>query len=243
MPHQCLSSGRSDSRDLIQYRVYLRFGAERPVKFNRKAVCLVLNSRNQFKALTPAVNRNLFILIIKPPRIMVIILHHTADRDIQMQFIKYLQRNIHLTLTTIHHQQIREFRKAAKLCILVLFFQFLLLLHAMQETPCQYFAHTCIIIGSGHGFNLKLTIITAFGLSLFKHNHGTDIRKAADVGNIIGLHTGNIRKRQKCRNLLYCTDRTPFFSPNPLLVLAQNQLRISRRKFHELFLRSNLWNT
>ena len=59
-----------------------------------------------------------------------------------------ISRNIHLTLATIHHQQIRKFRKAAKLCILILFLQLLLLLHTMQETPCQYFTHTCIIIGS-----------------------------------------------------------------------------------------------
>ena len=148
MPHQCLSSCRSDSRNLIQYRMYLRFGSERPVKFNCKAVCLILNSRDQLKSLAAAVNQDLFILIIKSPRIMVIILHHTTDRNIKLQFLKHLQCNIHLTLTTIHHQQIRKFRKAAKLCILILFLQLLLLLHTMQETPCQYFTHACIIIGS-----------------------------------------------------------------------------------------------
>ena len=174
---------------------------------------------------------------------MVIILHHTADRDIEMQLIKYLQCNIHLTLTTIHHQQIRKFRKAAKLCILILFFQLLLLLHAMQEAPCQHLAHTCIIIRPRHGFNLKLTIITAFGLSFFEHNHGTDIRKTADVGNIVSLHTGYIRKGQERCNLLHCSNRTPFFPTDPLLVLAQNQLRIFRCKLHELFLGANLWNT
>ena len=62
---------------------------------------------------------------------MIIILYHTADRNIKMQLGKYGKRDIDLTLSTVHHDQIRESGKASKLLIHLFFLQFFLFLYSM----------------------------------------------------------------------------------------------------------------
>ena len=48
-----------------------------------------------------------------------------------MQLGKYGKRDIDLTLSTVHHDQIRESGKASKLLIHLFFLQFFLFLYSM----------------------------------------------------------------------------------------------------------------
>ena len=69
----------------------LSLTAKLPVKCNCKPVSFILNARDQSECFRIPVNRNLFIVKIKPSGSVVIILYHTADRNIQIQLIQHFQ--------------------------------------------------------------------------------------------------------------------------------------------------------
>ena len=121
---------------------------------------------------------------------MVVILDHAADRNVDSQFFQYGQRNIHLSATAVHQNQIRELREASVLLIHLLFFQLFALFHAVAEPPRQHFPHAGIIIRAGDTFDLELTVIAAFRFSFFVDHHRSYIFKTVDIGNIIGFHPG-----------------------------------------------------
>lgn len=62
---------------------------------------------------------------------VVVILYHTANRNIQMQFVKNLQGNVDLSLTTIHHKDVRIDFKTF-----------------IGKSSCQNLAHTGVVIRS-----------------------------------------------------------------------------------------------
>ena len=121
---------------------------------------------------------------------MVVILDHAADRNVDFQFFQYGQRNIHLSATAVHQNQIRELREASVLLIHLLFFQLFALFHAVAEPPRQHFPHAGIVIRTGDAFDLELTVIAAFRFSFFVDHHRSYIFKTVDIGNIIGFHPG-----------------------------------------------------
>ena len=119
---------------------------------------------------------------------MIIILYHAADRNFQAQFPQNLQSNVYLSTTAIHHQEIRKTGKAAKGRIHSFFLQSPCLLQAMTEPPGQYLPHGSIIIWSFHCLDLEFTVITAFWLSIFVHDHGTNRLHTAGIRNIVSLY-------------------------------------------------------
>ena len=159
---------------------------------NSKAMRLILNSCHQFKALRPGVNGYLHVLVIQPPCAVIVVLNHSADRNIQMQFLQYLKRNIYLPLTTVHQQQVREFRKASKLVIHLSAVQIFLFLHTMKKPSGKHLPHAGIIVGAGYRLNSKLAVIAALCLALLENHHGTYVGKSADIGYIKGFHTAHI---------------------------------------------------
>ena len=69
----------------------LSLTAKLPVKCNCKPVSFILNARDQSECFRIPVNSNLLIVMIKPSGSVVIILYHTADRNIQIQLIQHFQ--------------------------------------------------------------------------------------------------------------------------------------------------------
>ena len=129
-------------------------------------------------------------MIIQTSGTVIVILDHTADRNVDSQFFQYGQRDIHLSAATVHEDQIRELGKAAVLLIHLLFFQFFALFHTVAEPSRQYFPHAGIVIRTGDAFDLELTVIAAFRFSFFVDHHRSYIFKTVDIGNIIGFHPG-----------------------------------------------------
>ena len=59
-----------------------------------KTVCLILHPRDELKRFAVSVYRQLLIMKIQSSRPVIIILDHTADRDIQMKLLQHLLRDI-----------------------------------------------------------------------------------------------------------------------------------------------------
>ena len=101
MTHKSLSSGRPDTRNVVQYGFYLPLSPEAPVVFNGKTVGFILNPGDKPEPFGVTVNGNLHIIIVESPGSVVIILHHTAHRNGKSQLIKDLPVSYtHLTLPT-----------------------------------------------------------------------------------------------------------------------------------------------
>ena len=58
------------------------------------------------------VDGNLLIPIVQSAGVVVIILDHAADRNIQPQIRQHLLCHMHLTFTAIHHDHIRKDRES-----------------------------------------------------------------------------------------------------------------------------------
>ena len=82
-PHQGFSSGFSDSRDIIQQRMYLFLTSQGTVEFDSKTVCLILDPRHELEALGMAVDGDLNIIIVESPGPVIVILYHAADRNVK----------------------------------------------------------------------------------------------------------------------------------------------------------------
>ena len=80
-PDLILSSGRSDAWYIIQYRMHLSLSSKLPVILNCKAMCFILNPCDQLKPFRITVDRNLHIIIIQSSRSVIIVLYHTAYRN------------------------------------------------------------------------------------------------------------------------------------------------------------------
>ena len=171
---------------------------------------------------------------------MVIVLDHAADRDGKAQLGKHLKRHVYLALSAVHQKQIRETGEAAELLLHLLFFQLLRFLHAMLEASRQHLLHAGVVIRACHRFDLEFPVVAALRLSLFIDHHGTHVFKSADVGNVECLHPVRLRDGQKFADLLHRADGAALLPLDPFPVLAENQLRIGRRKLHQLFLGSLL---
>ena len=61
-------------------------GTQGTVVLNGKSMGLVLYSGNQLEALAIPVNLYFFIIIVKTSCIVIVVLHHTAHRNVQMKF-------------------------------------------------------------------------------------------------------------------------------------------------------------
>ena len=220
MPHQRLSSRWSYAGNLVKNRLYLRLRTQRPMILDRKTVRLVLNPCNQFKSFRARIYGDLHIMIIQPSGAVVVILHHAADGNIQMQFVKHLQCNVDLSSAAIHQKQIRKFRKTSESVVHLPAVQIFFLLHAMNKTSGQHFLHAGIIIRTRHGLDAEFAVITALRLSLFKNHHGTHVCKAAYIGNIESFHAAYVLQLQKRRNLFHRADGSPFLPAYAFFVLA-----------------------
>ena len=139
---------------------------------------------------------------------MVVILYHTTYRNIQMQFIQHFQCYINLSPSTIHKDQIRKNGKAV-----------VFTLGFMGKAPCKHLFHAGIIIWSLHPFDLEFAVIAALRLALFVNYHGANGLKSTDIGNIVSFHPHHIFQAQPFLHFVNSTDRTAFFSFNPLSVL------------------------
>ena len=128
-------------------------------------MCLILNPCYKLKTFTMPVYWNFYIIIVKSPCVMVIVLNHTAYRNINMKFIKNLQCNVHLSSSTIHHYKVRVHSKPP--CL----FLTCTLSHSSCKTSCKYFSHTLIIIRPFDRLNLELSIIIFLRSSVLKYNH------------------------------------------------------------------------
>ena len=166
----------------------LPLAAQGTVVLNGKPVSLVLNPGNQLKALAVSINGNFFILEIQSSGAVLVVLYHTAYRNGKLQFVQHRQGNVYLSSSTVHHNQIREPGKTAIHISRIFTLPLLLLVHAVDKPPGQHLFHAGIIIGTFHGLNPELPVITALGFSLLVNHHGAHGLKTADVGNIKSLY-------------------------------------------------------
>ena len=123
---------------------------------------------------------------------MVVILYHAADRNFQIQPVQDPQGHIHLAPAAVHHDEIRKGAEFSKFFFQSLLFNLLLLVKSMGKTPRQHFLHAGVIVRPLDRLDLKLPVITPFGLASLIDYHGTDGLETADVGNIVGLHPGQL---------------------------------------------------
>ena len=173
---------------------------------------------------------------------MKIILYHTADRNRDAKLIKDAQGDVDLPPAAVHHDEIREAAEAAHLIAHSLFVQLTALLQAMGKTAGQHLLHARIIIRSLYGLDLEFTVIAALRFSLFIDDHRTDGLKAADIGNVVCLHTHRPVHADQILDLMYRSDRPALLALDPFAVLPQYDRRIFPRHLDQLFLRSLLRN-
>ena len=173
---------------------------------------------------------------------MLIILYHTADRNLQVQFVQHFQGNIDLPPAAVHHDQVRETCKTAEFLIQIFLSPGFLLIQAVHKTPSQDFFHTGIVIWSLHRFDTEFSVIAAFWLTLLIDDHGTYRLESADIGNIIGLYPLQSRQGQFAGNLFHSTDGSALLTLDTLLVLAEYKLCVPLGQLHQLFLGSFLRN-
>ena len=82
MLHQSLSSGRSDTRDIVQQGMYLAFASQRTVVLYGESVGFILDPCDQLKSFAVLVDGDLCIIIVEASGPVPVIFDHTAHRDI-----------------------------------------------------------------------------------------------------------------------------------------------------------------
>ena len=157
-----------------------------------------------------------------------------------MKLLQNAQRNVHLALAAVHHDNVRKFRKAPELLIQLLILQLPLLLHSVQESPGKNLFHAGVVIRPRNGFDPEFPVIAALWLSFFIDHHGTHVRKPADIGNIVGLHPVYVFQPEQFSNLLCGAYGPSFLSADPLFVLFQDKPCVFGGKLHQLFLGADL---
>ena len=171
---------------------------------------------------------------------MVVVLYHAAYRYVDMELLQNAQRNVHLPLAAVHHDNVRKFRKAPELLIQILILQLPLLLHSVQESPGKNLLHAGVVVRPRHGFDPEFPVIAALWFPLLIDHHGTHIRKTADIGNIVGLHPVYVFQSEQLSNLLSGAYGSSFLPSDPLLVLFQDKPCVFGGKLHQLFLGADL---
>ena len=154
---------------------------------------------------------------------MVVILDHAADRDVQAQLLQDLGRDVDLSASAVHEDEIGKTCKAAQFHIEVLFLHLLLLLQPVAEAPGQDLVHAGIIIGAGNRFDAEFAVVTALGFAVFIDHHGSDIGKSADVGNIVGFHTADRSQSQQIRDLFRGSYGASLFTAQTFAVLLKDK--------------------
>ena len=86
---------------------------------------------------------------------MVVILYHSAYRDVETKLVKNLQSYVDLTPAAIHHEYIRVDIKPL-----------------VCEPSCEYLPHACVVIRPVYGPELELSVVILLGASVFKYHHG-----------------------------------------------------------------------
>ena len=89
-----------------------------------KSVRLILYPGYQLKAFTVRIYGQFHVIVIQSSGPVVVVLYHTADRDIEFQFLKYLERYIYLSFSSVHQKYVRIFGKAAESRIFAFFGHF-----------------------------------------------------------------------------------------------------------------------
>ena len=174
------------------------------------------------------------LLIVQPPCPVIVIFDHTAYRNRKPEFRQYLFCHMHLSLSTIHQDQVRELTETTEF----LFFFVFLFLNSSPEPPCQHFFHAGVIVRSLYRFDLKLAIIVSFRFSFFINHHGTYRLKSADVGDIIGLYPLQTVQFQKIADFFHSSDCSSLFPFQFLLILGQYHSCIPCCQFHQFLFRS-----
>ena len=118
----------------------------------------------------------------------MIILHHTDDRDARdAERLQHLLADMHLPLTTIHTDEVREVREGAELIILAGLRVRLHLREAMLEAARQHFPHRTDVIRPLDGLDTELAVVVILRPAVLIDDHGADIERAHRVRNIVGL--------------------------------------------------------
>ena len=99
----------SDIRNIIQHGAHLLLTSKKPVVGDGESVCLILDSGDQMEALGIRGNGDLHIVIVKPPGSVPVILNHAGHRHMYSQFVQNLQGYIHLSPSSVHEEEIRQF--------------------------------------------------------------------------------------------------------------------------------------
>ena len=149
--------------------------------FNCKTVGFILDPGNELKALAGSVDRKFHVVKIQPSGAVIVVLYHSADRNIQSQFLQDRGGNIDLPPAAVHHDEVGKAGKTPQLCIQVLFLHFLLLLQSVAEAAGKDLPHAGIVVGPRNRFDAELPVIAPLGFPVFIDYHGSDIGKTADV--------------------------------------------------------------
>ena len=154
---------------------------------------------------------------------MSVILYHSGNRDRQTQLFENLFGHIHLPLSAVHQDQIRQ---TVKPCVLV---------QAAPESSGQNLFHTGIVIGSFDRFYTEFPVIRLFGSALLVNHHGAYALITADVGNIIGFNPLRRFHSQPGSDLSDCADRLCRLPLHPVFILREQYFGVPHGKLHQFF--------
>ena len=233
-PHQSLFAGGSDTGDRIEAGGDLRLAAEGTVVLDGKAVRLVLDTGDELEALPGGVDRQFFVVEKKSAGAVAVILDHPADRDLEAELIQHRGGDIDLAPAAVHQDKIREAGEAPQLRVEILLFHLPLFVHAVLKPAHENFTHAGVVVGAGHRPDAEFPVVAAPGLSVLENDHRADIGKAADIGDVVGLHAPYGRQPQKRGDLLYRADGAPLLAPQALPVLLEDERGVFARELDEL---------
>ena len=91
--HECSSSGRTYTVDIIEYRMYLFLRPQRSVILYSKSVHFVLHPCHEFKAFRTGIYRKFDIVKINASGPVIVILDKSADLLVYPQLLKHLKGN------------------------------------------------------------------------------------------------------------------------------------------------------
>ena len=172
----------------------------------------------------------------------MIILHHTDDRDARdAQCLQHLLTDMHLSLTTIHTDEVREVREGAELVILAVPRVRLHLREAMLEAARQHFPHGTDVIRPLDGLDAELPVVVVLRPAVLVDDHGADIERAHRVRDIVGLNAKRqIRQSDQLLQLLEGPGVLHILLAVLLTVAVHEDAGVRDRELDELLLLADL---
>ena len=137
-----------------------------------KAVNLVLHFCEERKQRPSWTERNFSALARYGTGFVLIVLHKTEQRNINILTLQNLFYSRNLTFTAVKQDKVGQFPKALVLIGIFIIF---------VKSSCQNFRHGCVVILSFKAFDFKLSVSRFERFAVFINNHTRNIFRACKV--------------------------------------------------------------